>query len=57
MHKVLIKKARNVFENTLQDVPEIEDKDLIKIIKTDLESYVLKTVNREPMVIPVIVNM
>jgi len=57
MHKVLIKKARSVFEMTLQDVPEIEDKDLIKIIKTDLESYILKTVNREPMVIPVIVNM
>lgn len=57
IHRVMIKKTRAIYENTIMDVPEIEDKDLIKIIKTDLESYILKAIDREPMIIPIIVNV
>lgn len=57
IHRVLIKKSRHIYENTIMDVPEIEDKDLIKIIKTDLESFLIRNLNREPMVIPTIISI
>lgn len=57
IHRVLIKKSRHIYENTIMDVPEIEDKDLIKIIKTDLESFLIRNLWREPMVIPTIISI
>lgn len=56
IHRVMIKKARAIYENTIMDVPEIENKDLTKIIKTDLESYLHKALDREPMVIPIVLS-
>ncbi len=57
IHKIIIKKARSIYENTIKDVPEIEEKDLLKIIKTDLESYLLQKIDREPMIIPMIIEV
>lgn len=57
VHKMVHKKAKDVYENTIKDVPDIEEKDLIKIIKTDLESFVLQKIEREPMIIPLIMWM
>lgn len=57
IHKMIIKKAKSVYENTVMDVPEIEEKDLLKIIKTDLESYLLQKIDREPMIIPIITEI
>ncbi len=57
VHKMIHKKAKDVFENTVKDVPDIEEKDLIKIIKTDLEAFVLQKIEREPMIIPIIMMM
>lgn len=54
VHRIIIKKARDVYENTIKDIPDIEEKDLLKIIKTDLESFLLKRIDREPMIIPII---
>lgn len=54
IHRVIIKKAREVYENTIKDVPDMEEKDLIKLIRTDLENFVLKRIGREPMIIPMI---
>jgi len=54
---MIIKKAKSVYENTIMDVPEIEEKDLLKIIKTDLESYLLQKIDREPMIIPIITEI
>jgi len=34
---MIIKKSKDVYENTIKDVPDIEEKDLLKIIRTDLE--------------------
>ncbi len=57
VHRMIIKKAREVYENTIKDVPDIEEKDLLKIIKTDLEQFLLKKTDREPMVIPMITEV
>ena len=54
LHKIIIKKAREVFENTIQAVPDMEEKDLIRILRTDLEQFVLKKIEREPMIIPIL---
>ena len=54
LHKIIIKKAREVFENTIQAVPDMEEKDIIRILRTDLEQFVLKKIEREPMIIPII---
>lgn len=57
VHKLIIKKAKAVYENTLKDVPEIEEKDLVKILKSDMESYLLQKIDRSPMVIPMIIEV
>lgn len=57
VHKMIIKKAKSIYENTVKDIPEIEEKDLVKILKTDLESYLLQKIDRSPMVIPMIVEV
>ena len=57
IHKMIIKKAKSIYENTVKDVPEIEEKDLVKIIKTDLESYLVQRIDRTPMIIPMIMEV
>lgn len=54
IHRMIIKKAREVYENTVRDVPDIEEKDLLKIIRQDLEAFILQRLEREPMIIPII---
>ena len=31
IHRMIIKKSRDIYENTIKDVPDMEEKDLIKI--------------------------
>ena len=57
LHKIIIKKAREVFENAIQAVPDMEEKDLIRILRTDLEQFVMKKIEREPMIIPIITQV
>lgn len=57
IHRIIIKKAREVYENTIQAVPDIEEKELVKIIRTDVEWYLLKKIAREPMIIPMITEI
>lgn len=57
IHRIIIKKAREVFENTIKDIPDMEEKDLLKIIRTDLENFLLKRIEREPMIIPMITEV
>ena len=57
IHKMIIKKAKSVYENTLKDVPEIEEKDLVKIIKWDLETFLTQRIDRSPMIIPMIIEV
>jgi mRNA degradation ribonuclease J1/J2 len=57
VHKIIIKKAKSIYENTVKDVPEIEEKDLVKIIKTDLESFLAHKIDRTPMIIPIIMEV
>jgi ribonuclease J len=57
VHKMVFKKAKDVYENTVWDVPDIEEKDLVKIIKTDLENLLLQKIERQPMIIPIIITM
>jgi len=56
-HRDILKKARNIYENTIKDIPDIEEKELIKIIKTDLEKYIVYRLDREPMIIPIITEI
>jgi len=56
-HRNLIKKSRDLYENTIKDVPDIEEKDLLKIIRTDLEFFLTKRLDREPMIIPMITEV
>ncbi len=55
VHKMVFKKSKDVYENTILDVPDIEEKDLVKIIKTDLENLLLQKIERQPMIIPIII--
>ena len=57
IHRMIIKKSRDVYENTVKDVPDMEEKDLLKIIRTDLEKFLLHKLDREPMIIPIIVEV
>lgn len=57
IHKLIIKKVKSVYENTVKDVPEIEEKDLLKLLRNDLENYILKIIDRSPMVIPMILEV
>lgn len=57
IHRIIIKKAREAYENTVKDVPDMEEKDLIKIIRTDLENFILKRVDRKPMIIPMVTEV
>ncbi len=54
MHREILKKCRFIYENTIQDIPDMEEKDLLKIVRTDLEKFISYKVNREPMIIPMI---
>ena len=54
VHKMIIKKARASYEDTLKDVPDIEEKDLIKIIRRDMEIFLQNTIDRIPVIIPMI---
>lgn len=56
-HRNFIKKSKEIYENTIKDVPDIAEKDLLKIIRTDLEMFTLKKLDREPMVIPIIIEV
>lgn len=56
-HRNFIKKSKEIYENTIKDVPDISEKDLLKIIRTDLEMFTLKKLDREPMVIPIIIEV
>jgi len=54
---MIIKKSRDIYENTIKDVPDMEEKDLIKIIRTDLEKFLLQKLDREPMIVPMIMEV
>ncbi|PZM83853.1 ribonuclease J [Candidatus Gracilibacteria bacterium] len=57
IHRAIIKKAREVYENTIVDVPDMDEKDIIKIVKADLEKFLLQKIDREPMIIPIIAEI
>jgi len=57
IHKMIVKKAQTVFENTIKDVPEIEEKELVKLLKTDLEAFLVQKIDRTPMIIPIIIEL
>lgn len=55
IHKMIIKKARASYEDTMKDVPDIEEKDLIKIIRRDMEIFLQNIIGRTPVIIPIII--
>lgn len=57
IHRMVIKKSREIYENTVKDVPDMDEKDLLKILRTDLEKFLLHKLDREPMVIPMITEV
>lgn len=57
LHRAIIKKAKEAYENTIKDVPDIEEKDLLKLVRTDLETFILKRIDREPMIIPMLIEV
>ncbi len=57
IHKIIIKKTRNIYENTIKDIPDIEEKDFLKLIRTDLELFLSKRIDRAPMIIPIIMKI
>ena len=56
-HRSLIKKSKELYENTVKDVPDMEKKDLLKIIRTDLEFFLSRKLDREPMIIAMITEV
>lgn len=57
IHRMIIKKSREIYENTVKDVPDMDEKDLLKIIRDDLEKFLLQKIDREPMIIPMITEV
>lgn len=57
MHRLIIKAVRQLYEETIADIPDIEDKDLIKIIKKDLGAIIISKFRRDPMIVPVMVSL
>lgn len=57
VHRDILKKTKRIYENTIKDIPDIEEKELLKIIKTDLEKYMFYRLDREPMIIPMITTV
>ncbi len=57
IHRMIIKKSKDLYEITVKDIPDIEEKDLLKIIRTDLEKFLLHKLDREPMIIPMITEV
>ena len=57
IHRFIIKTARTSYEQTVMDVPDIEEKDFLKIIKKDLSRFIVQKFNRDPVIIPVIVSV
>jgi len=57
IHRMILKKAKEVYENTVKDVPDMQEKDLLKIVRTDLETFLQKKLDREPMIIPMITEI
>ena len=57
VHRDILKKVRFLYENTIKDIPDIEEKELLKIIRTDLEKYMYYRLDREPMIIPMITEV
>lgn len=53
-HKFLVAESRRSYEETLKDVPDIETRDLEKIVKKDLEKAVSERFSRTPLVITAI---
>lgn len=57
IHRFIIKTAKACYEQTVMDVPDIEEKDFLKIIKKDLSRMILEKFGRDPMIVPVIINV
>lgn len=57
IHGSIVKKARASYESTLRDVPDIEEKDLVKIIRNDLEIFLSQRFGRNPVIVPIVVRM
>ena len=57
VHAFIIKSARTSYEETLRDVPDIEEKDLVKIIRKDVERMLTNRYERMPTIIPIIVKV
>ncbi len=53
-HAKLQKAARSSYEVTIQDIPDIEEKDLVRLIKQDLEKCSEQTLKKTPLIIPLI---
>ena len=56
IHRLIIRIARGSYEETVMDIPDIEEKDLVKILRKDIEKALSSQVSRIPMIIPVIVT-
>lgn len=57
LHKMVIKKAKSSYEETMKDIPDIEEKDLLKIIRNDLETLLQNRLSRNPVIIPIILSV
>lgn len=57
IHRLIIKKSKEIYDNTVKDIPDIDEKDLLKIVKTDLEKFLLQKIDREPMIIPMLIEV
>lgn len=57
VHRMIIKKSKEIYESVTKDIPDIEEKDLLKIIKDDLEKFLIQKIDRAPMVIPMITEV
>ena len=57
IHRMILKKSKELYENTILDIPDILEKELLKIIRTDLEKFIIYKVDREPMIIPMVTEV
>lgn len=57
IHRFIAKVARMSYEETIKDIPDIEENDLIKILKKDLEKELSYRIDRNPLFMPIITSV
>ena len=56
LNKKIVKEAKDIYDRLVQDNPTGKQKELVQYLRNDLNRYIERTIDRRPIVIPVLVE-